>query len=163
MNKLAIFLSPFSWNFFLIFIRLGFPDTLELVTLCDDLDRLPIWQDLDSSWESRRCTVKKSAWGATTRNWVWIHRTHVKELNRGSKLLQPHDCVMAQVGGLLGLASQTTWKGKFQVEWDTLSQGNKPESDKAEHLISTLASAHAHKDRQGHRERDTHTCAWTCS
>lgn len=64
--------------FFLRFIRLGFPDTLEWVTLCDDLDRLPIWQDLESSWESRRCTVRKSACSATTKNWVWIHRTHVK-------------------------------------------------------------------------------------
>lgn len=75
---IGYFLVTFFLNFFLRFIRLGFPDTLEWVTLCDDLDRLPIWQDLESSWESRRCTVRKSACSATTKNWVWIHRTHVK-------------------------------------------------------------------------------------
>lgn len=93
INKwIGYFLITFFLIFFLRFIRLGFPDTLEWVTLCDDLDRLPIWQDLESSWESRRCTVRKSASGATTKNWVWIHRTHVKELNWDSKLATPWLC-----------------------------------------------------------------------
>lgn len=94
INKwIGYFLITFFLNFFFLrFIRLGFPDTLERVTLCDDLERLPIWQDLESSRESRRCTVRKSACSATTKNWVWIHRTRVKELNWDSKLATPWLC-----------------------------------------------------------------------